>query len=117
MWILTIISSLAEKWYKIACHLCIYFLAILLLPKFSKFTCNIALGLIYILKEQSSEKDFSLFFSLQTWFSFTVTPNFRPSSCSELYFCKITYSPPLGDLNWYRSWSLSLGLMTQRYEL
>jgi hypothetical protein len=39
-------------------HLCIYFLAILLLPKFSKFTCNIALSLIYILKEQSSEEDF-----------------------------------------------------------
>jgi hypothetical protein len=38
--------------------LCIYFLVILLLPKFSKFTYNIALSLIFILKKQSSEEDF-----------------------------------------------------------
>jgi hypothetical protein len=38
--------------------LCIYFLAILLLPKFSKFTCDIALSPIYILKEKSSEEDY-----------------------------------------------------------
>jgi hypothetical protein len=38
------------------------------------FICDIALSLIYILKEQSSEWNFSLFFSTQTWFSFALTP-------------------------------------------
>jgi hypothetical protein len=48
------------------CLLFIYFLAIFSLPKFLKFTCDIALSLIYVLKEQSSEGDFSLFLSSQT---------------------------------------------------
>jgi hypothetical protein len=39
-------------------RLCIYFLAILFLPNFSKLTCNIAFSLMYIVKEHSSEEDF-----------------------------------------------------------
>jgi hypothetical protein len=34
-------------------------------PKFSLFTCDISLGLIYILKEESSEGNFSLFFYIK----------------------------------------------------
>jgi hypothetical protein len=48
------------------CLVSIYFLAIFSLPKFSLFTCDIALSLIYILKEQSSEGNISLFFSTKT---------------------------------------------------
>jgi hypothetical protein len=47
------------------CLVFIYFLAIFSLPKFSLFTCDIALSLIYILEEQSSEGNFSLFFSIK----------------------------------------------------
>jgi hypothetical protein len=43
----------------------VYFLAIFSLPKFSLFTCDIAPRLIHILKEQSSEGNFSLFFSIK----------------------------------------------------
>jgi hypothetical protein len=47
------------------CLVFIYFLAIFSLPKFSLFTCDIALSLIYMLEEQSSEVYFSLFFSIK----------------------------------------------------
>jgi hypothetical protein len=36
----------------------LYFIVIFLLPMFSLLTCNIALNIIHILKEQSSEEDF-----------------------------------------------------------
>jgi hypothetical protein len=49
------ILGLAEPHDKIVCLLCIYFIEILLLPKFSKLACKISFFLIYILKEQSSE--------------------------------------------------------------
>jgi hypothetical protein len=53
-----------------------FFVIFLPLPKFSKVTCNITLSLFHIFKEQSSTKlGLSLFFSLQTWYSFTLTPN------------------------------------------
>jgi hypothetical protein len=45
-----------------------YFLVIFLVSKFSLLTCDIALSVIHILEEQSSEENFSLFFSTQTWF-------------------------------------------------
>jgi hypothetical protein len=37
-------------------------------PKFSIFTCDIALSIIHILEEQPSEGNFSLLFSTQSWF-------------------------------------------------
>jgi hypothetical protein len=43
--------------YICQCHFA-FFLVILFLPKFSIFTWNIALSLIYILEEQSSEENF-----------------------------------------------------------
>jgi hypothetical protein len=51
---------------KIICVLCSFtFLQFFSLPKFFLFTCDIALSLIHILKEQSSEEDFSLFYLLK----------------------------------------------------
>jgi hypothetical protein len=48
------------------CLVFIYFLTIFSLSKLSLFTYDIALSLIYILEDQSSEGAFSLFFSSQT---------------------------------------------------
>jgi hypothetical protein len=76
----------------------IYFLVIFFLPKFSKFTCNISLSLIYILKEQSSEETFSLFFSLQTWFSFALTHNLDQVCVLSNIFARSPIHPPLGAL-------------------
>jgi hypothetical protein len=60
---------LAKPWDKNhLSHLSFYFLDISFLPKFSLFTCDIALSIIHILEEQSSEGNFSLFFLSQTWF-------------------------------------------------
>jgi hypothetical protein len=47
----------------------IYFTAIFPLPKFSILICNIALSLIWILIEQPSEGNLSLFLSSLTWFN------------------------------------------------
>jgi hypothetical protein len=44
------------------------FLRFFLISKVSFLTCDITLSIIHILEEQSSEGDFSLFFSTQTWF-------------------------------------------------
>jgi hypothetical protein len=45
---------------KIVVSLVLYFIAIFFLSKFSTSPCDIALSIIHILKEQSSEEDFSL---------------------------------------------------------
>jgi hypothetical protein len=45
-----------DKNFGLLCLL--YFIVIFLLPMFSLLTCNIALNIIHILKEQSSEEDF-----------------------------------------------------------
>ena len=44
------------------------FLRFFLIYKVSFLACDIALSIMHILEEQSSEGDFSLFFSTQTWF-------------------------------------------------
>jgi hypothetical protein len=47
------------------CLVFIYFLVIFSLLKLCLFTCDIALSLIYILEEQASEGNFSLFFYIK----------------------------------------------------
>jgi hypothetical protein len=81
------------------------------LPKFSIFTCDIALSLIYILKEKSSEYDFSLFSLLKLGLSFALT-NILDQVCdfSVIFAGSPIHPPPsLGALNWYQSRSILLG--------
>jgi hypothetical protein len=62
------------------------------LPRFYFLTCE----------EQSSEENFSLFFSTQTWF-YLILNLFLDQVCVVLnHFYRITYLPPLGALScWY----------------
>jgi hypothetical protein len=59
-------------------------------------TCDIALGLIHIFREQSSEGIISLFLDPDLVLVLTsfIDQIYVVLSC----FCKITYSPPLGAL-------------------
>jgi hypothetical protein len=81
---------------KIACVSCPFtFLRFYFFSMFPIFTCDIALNLIYILKEQSNEEDFSLFFMTQTWFRFALTPKFVTSLCFSGIFVVPPIHPPL----------------------
>jgi hypothetical protein len=58
------ILRLIEPWDKNHLVSClIYFIAISPLPKFTLLICDIALRIIHILGEESTEGNFSLFFS------------------------------------------------------
>jgi hypothetical protein len=68
------------------------------IPKSHKFTCDIALKLFYILKEQSSEEDFissSLYSNLVLVYTNFI---FRPSLCFSVIFAGSPIHPPLGAL-------------------
>jgi hypothetical protein len=65
---------------------------------FSIFTCDRALSLIYILKEQSSEEDFSLFFSTRTWFRIALTLILDQVCVFSVNFAGSSIHPPLGAL-------------------
>jgi hypothetical protein len=83
---------LAEPWDKNRCVSCvIYFLVIFSSSYFSLLTCIIALGIFHILKEQSSEGNFSLHSNLVL---FTLTQLLDQVCVILSYFCRITYSPP-----------------------